>query len=266
MQRWCLVADLHSGSPVGLTPTPTNPVQAGLLNRYIDAILWFGDRPDVLLCLGDPTEGVDPKLDIDDYSIVSQFTKSAELLAMWKPKRKYVVITGTKTHTHVQNQELEGVLISMIKQKHWDLYREETEVEIFRKFNTWINGWFNLSCRHHINSSMIPHGRATAALRAKLWSILNAALKAQLEKTELSYPHLIVFGHTHYYMYVEDAWSAAMILGSWKGLGDKYGDEICTGSVQLSATKLTIHDTENEGWEQRTRRYYAGVVSRMENN
>ena len=95
MQRWCLIADLHSGSPVGLSVTPKNPIQAGLLNRYLDAIHWFGDRPDVVLCDGDVTEGIDPKLDVDDPSIISQFANAAQLLAMWHPKNEYIIITGT---------------------------------------------------------------------------------------------------------------------------------------------------------------------------
>jgi hypothetical protein len=264
MQTWCFVADIHCGSPVGLSPTPKNPVQAGLLNRYLDAIDWFGERPDVVVCVGDVSEGIDPKLDIDDPSIASQFLKAAELLAMWKPTTEYIIITGTKTHTHVLHQELEKLLIDIIKQKHWDLYRKEIEVTVHRKLNTRINDWFFLSARHFINSSSIPHGRVTPIVRSQMWGILNAALKSFQEEGPLEWPDLLVFGHVHYYDFHKNAWGATLVVPCFKGIGDKFGDELCDGSVNLGVSKIVIEDTREEGWKEDTRLYNASVVSRVE--
>lgn len=264
MQTWCLIADIHTGSPVGLNPYPTNIIQEKLLDRYIDAIGWFDDRPDVVCCVGDISEGIDPKLDVEDPSIASQFIKASELLAMWRPKSEYIIITGTKTHTHVMHQELEPLLIAQIENTHRKLYNEEIKVTVRRKLNTTINDYFFFSCRHFINTSIIFHGRTTPVVRAQMWDILNGALKAFQEESPVRWPDLLAFGHAHYYDFHRNAWGATLVLPSWKAKGDKFGDEICSGHIDLGVTKIQIGDTREDGWTEETKLYNAGVVSRLE--
>jgi hypothetical protein len=264
MQRWALCADLHTGSPTGLSYTPRNAVQVGLLNRYNDAISWFGERPDVLLVDGDVVEGVDPKLEIDDPAIASQFLNSIKLITMWRPKTEYIIITGTKTHTHVMQQELEPLFVSLLENEHRKQYGEDIKVTVKRKLNTLINDWFLLSARHFVSSSTVYYSRSTAPVKSQMWSVLNSAIKAYENESPVKWPNLLVFGHTHYYDFHENAWGATLVLPSWKALGDKYGEEICDGHVDLGAFKLEVSDTEEEGWSWDKRLYYAGVAPRME--
>jgi hypothetical protein len=263
-QRWAWMADTHSGSPVGLTPYPNNPIQRELYLKYEDAIKWFGEAPDVVVAVGDITEGVDPKLDVEDMKIVSQFEKSAELLAKWKAKKEYILVRGTRVHVSVQFQELEEIATAIIKNKCQEKYGIIPKVTIHSKLKTTINNWFLVEARHFIGASVIPHGRSTAPMRSQMWNILNAALKSYEDEAPVHWPQLLVFAHTHYYNYTDNAWGATMILPAWKALGDKFGDEICDGHVDLGIVKTIIEGEDTKKWTKDVRLYNAGVVSRTE--
>ena len=266
-QHWTWLADLHTGSPVGLTPTPNNPFQVALLDRYIDSINWSHTnyrKPDVVVVVGDPTEGVDRKLDVDDPSIVSQQQNSAELICMQEAQKEYIIITGTKIHTHLQDQQLEENLADKIRLKSFELYGFIPRVTVRRKLKTMINDWFLVEARHFISRSIIPHGRATAQIRAQMWNVMNAALASFLQDEPIKYPDLLVFGHTHYYQEAANAWGKTVILPAWKAIGDKFGDEICDGSINIG-TVITCHsDKDEKRWFMDERLYLANVVSRTE--
>jgi hypothetical protein len=266
-KHWVWIADLHTGSPVGLTPDPNNPFQTALLDRYIDAINWFQTnyrKPDVVVVVGDPTEGVDRKLDVDDPDIVSQQKKSAEVICMQEAQEEYIIITGTKVHTHLEDQEIEENLADKIKLKSLELYGHVPKVTVRRKLKTTINGWFTAEARHFISRSIIPHGRATAQIRTQMWNIMNAALAASVSDEPIEYPDLLVFGHTHYYQEAANAWGRTVILPSWKAIGDKFGDEICDGHIDVGLVGTFFSNEDEKQWHMKERLYLASVVSRTE--
>jgi hypothetical protein len=184
------------------------------------------------------------------------------MLVLWKPMREYILIRGTPFHVAVDNQEMEEVAASVIRQRHWELYKEDIKVSVYSRLETYINDWFLLDARHKIGKSVVPYGRNTAPVRNQTWGVLNAALKSRRGEKPASWPHLKVFAHVHYYTYSENAWGAVLVLPAWQATGDKYGEEQCDGHVDVGVVKLIVGDTEEEGWTKQVRLYDASVVSR----
>ena len=267
-KRWVWIADLHGGSPVGLTNYPTNPFQEALYERYLDSISWFYEnygQPDVCVVVGDPTEGVDQKLDIEDHSILSQYQHAAECICRWNASEEYIIITGTKVHTHLQHQQLEEILSDKIKLVCQELYGTTPIVSVRRKLTTTINSWFSVQARHFISRSVIPHGRFTAQARSQMWEILNSAMKSAQSSTPAKWSDLLMFGHAHYYSHTDNGFGETVILPSWKAIGDKFGDEICDGHIDLGCVGTFISDEDEKQWLLRKRIYMANVISRTEN-
>ena len=267
-QRWIWIADLHGGSPVGLTPYPTNEFQQALLKRYDDSIAWYYanyGQPHVCVVVGDPTEGVDQKLDIQDHSIISQYQNAAEAICLWNASEEYIIITGTKVHTHLQHQQLEEILADKIKLVSQDWYGTTPIVSVRRKLKTRVNSWFEVQARHFISRSVIPHGRFTAPARSQMWEIMNSALRSFNKKEPAKWADLLMFGHAHYYTRTDNGYGETVILPSWKAIGDKFGDEICDGHIDIGCVGTFISDEDEKQWILRKRLYEASVISRTEN-
>ncbi len=255
-QTWMLISDFHTGATTGLSPSPSNPIQIEVLKRYEDALDWFGCRPDVVLHCGDAIDGKDRKgRDIDEGSMLQQADQAARLIAMARPKKEVILLTGTGYHCQIDDEDIEAHLLKCLE---YQLRNTKCKVSWKDKLVTTINDWFVLQARHHISGSNIPHGRATAMLREQMWQNLNAMVDGKRNT------HLQVFGHRHYSIEVKTPWGAAMVLPSWQAHGGKYGDRICTGHVDIGMVKLVIEDTEEKGWRSETKLYKAGVVNRLE--
>jgi hypothetical protein len=264
-QTWALLADLHNGATTGLTLNPVNLVQHAVLDRWKDALNWFGEEPDVVLVNGDGWDGPDPKSnDVTEASVTKQARGCADIIVMLKPKKEVILITGTPYHVEHKGQTFDLVVSDRIKLKMLEKYGRKIKVTIRRKITTTINGWFTLEARHSIGGSSIPHGRATSALRSQAWAVLNSALAAREAQEAPAWPDLMVFAHRHYYMASENAWGDVLILPCWSALGGKYGDEMCDGHVDLGLCKLIVGATKENGWKREKKLYQAGVVQRTE--
>lgn len=266
MQKWLCFSDTHTGATTGLTYNPQNEVQSELLKRYIDCLGYFEcdqNPPDVILHLGDIYDGIDPRGgDVTDPSIVNQIKDSAKLIALTNPQKEAILITGTPYHVMIGTQNFEEFLEDAIQKYCWEFYKTSPRVTIHRKLKTYIEGWFLLEARHFINTSIIPHGRATAPLRSQLWNIVNAAVKSVEDEQPAKWPDLLLFGHAHYYLYSENAWGGVCVLPAWQALGGKYGDEKCSGHVDLGMVELQIGEKRGKcGFRKRL--YAAGVASRV---
>lgn len=267
-QKWCLLTDTHTGATTGLTPSPNNPIQEALLSRYYEKVEWFlktHGEPDVVLHLADAMDGTDRKSgDIDDPKMTNQAEGAAELIAMLQPKSEVILLRGTKYHTAVEIQEFEEHIDKCLRLIMYEDHDRKISVSIRSKLKTTINDWFMLEARHFIGSSIIPHGRATTPLREQMWNVMNAALEAHEKDKPVKWPDLMCFGHRHYYLYAENAWGAVMCVPGWQALGNKFGEEICSGHIGLGLVGLTIGDTKEEGWSFAKNLSLAGVIPRTE--
>lgn len=257
--RVAWISDLHCGSPVGLTHNPQNVVQERLYDAYVKSISWFGEPPDYLVVDGDISEGTARFLDFSNPLMVSQLEDAGRLLSLWCPKKETIIITGTVVHSTLELQDMEKVAA-----KEMQLALGGHKVTITHKLKTTFNGWFLCQARHFIGRSIIPHGRATAPLRSQLWQDLNSFLNSVEQQEPALRTHLHVFGHVHYWTYVENNRGAVVTLPAWKALGDKYGDQVCDGSIDLGVFKTEIGETEDEGWTWDRLLFRPGVVSRLQ--
>jgi len=258
-QTWLCTADFHAGATTGLTSEPTNDIQCAVYDRYQDCLGWAGEV-DRMLVIGDGQDGSDPKgRDIDEHCLFEQARRVAELMAEANVTQEYIYISGTPYHKDSMDFErhtceaLENILART--------KRGEVKVTFRRKLKTTSNGWFRLEARHKIGASRVPYCRNTAPGRAKTWQVLNAALSSQRSGEPAAWPHLMMYGHVHYYAFAEDAFGATMTVPSWQAIGSKYGDEECEGHIDLGAVVLEVGDDE---WTYRKRLYAAGVVDRTE--
>lgn len=265
-QRWPLLADLHTGASVGLTPDPQNTIQNQLLLRYKEAIEWFGKPVDWVLVNGDAIDGTDPlghDLTIDDP--FEQAEKAAELLSMWSPRRGFLLTTGTAYHTNLQGWNCEKHLVSALQNILARRRQKSLRVQLFRKLNAKINGWFRLEARHKMSRSVVPHGRKTAPERAKYWNVINAALRSRRTGKKADWPHLCLFAHTHDFGYSGDAFGLVMVQPSWQALGSRLGDEQCSGHIDVGLVALEIGATEQDKFSWDEQLFEARMVSRVTN-
>ena len=259
------MGDTHTGSKTGLTASPKRDLQKRLLDRYSDALLWYGERPSTLVHNGDGWDGKDEKgRDIDTDCMLDQAEDCAELIMMADPKDEVILVTGTRYHDSHKGQEFTKHCAAHIKLLSLRCHGKEIKVSIRRKLKTTINGWFILETRHFIGGSSIPHGRATAALKEQLWNVMNAALDARYRDEKVQWPQLLVFSHRHYYVAAETAWGDAIVLPGWQALGGVFGDEICTGHIDLGLVRLEVGEKEVDGWGRDKKLFPAGVVRRTE--
>jgi len=264
-QTWCMLADLHCGSTTGLAMKPQNAVQTALLDRYNDAIAWFGDAPDVVLCNGDAIDGSDRKShDVVTPDMYLQAEDAADALLAWDATREYIIVSGTGYHTEADGQELDRMVCGYLSEKLRQRGNADVKVSYRRKLKTTVNGWFQLEARHKIGRSTIPWGRSTAQARAKYWQVITAALSARRSGKPVSWPHLLLFAHVHFWNVQEDAYGAVVSLPCWQALGGRYGEKEMDGHCDIGAMKLEIGATEDEGWGKSQRLYPAAATERTE--
>lgn len=252
-KRIVFISDLHCGSHVGLRSDPQNATQRGLLARYAETIAMFGKKPDVLVLNGDASDGQHLDSDMQTTNIPWQIEEAEELLMMWQPK-SIVIVEGTAFHT--------GDTVAFEKFLAGYVARRGTKTTYCIKFRARVNGWFKLQARHKVGRSMVPYGVHTAPAREQTNQVLNAAIEARHKREPLSWPHLSVFGHVHYWSYAETAQGAVVTLPAWKAIGDRYGDKECSGRVDIGAFQIFVQPTEQGGWTWERRLYPSRLESR----
>lgn len=255
--RIILTADLHTGSSTGLTTNPQNKIQEKILDLYNNTINHFGPKPDYVIVNGDAIQGCSARnKDIVNATAVQQAVEAAKVIYKWGATKEYIIIGGTGFHTEVDGEDIDRFVCGELERLLRADKNFSTKVSYHDKLKTTFNGWFRLEARHRIGTSTIPHGRATAPSKAKMWNALSSAL------TGGALTHLYVYAHAHYYQRVEDDLGCALILPCWQALGNKFGTKICDGIITLGASQLTIG--EKNKWELSTKRYLPSVTNRWE--
>ena len=253
------MADFHCGSTTGLTSEPTNEIQEKLLDTYQDCINKFGKKPNIVVLNGDGIDGDDLRgKDVSKNLVNEQVNDAAKLLLMWDAVDEYIIVSGTPYHTSVNGQPVDSFIEQSLSDQLRMLGNTTTKTTYTRKDKSIINGWFRLETRHKIGRSVIPHGKSTPQTRAKIWNVLNAALKGD------KWAHLMVFAHVHYWNEQGDAFGKVISLPCWQAIGSRYGDEECDGHIDIGAVKLVISEEENK-WQLTPLIYGASMTSRWKN-
>jgi len=255
-KTWILLGDFHTGSVTGLTRNPTNIIQNVLKQKYDDCINYLGAKPNVVVCNGDIIHGIHKKKwkNASNITLDEQAKDAAELLMMWNAIDEYIIISGSQHNLSLNGESLESMVCGHLEKLLRKEHNLDTRVTNKRMLKTIINDWFKLESRHKIGKSTVPYGKSTAQSRAKIWNVLNAALKNESLAT------LLIFSHVHYFNLQKDAFGTVISLPCWQALGDNNEDDECDGHVDIGAIKLTIG--EKDQWEMQERIYNASMVSR----
>lgn len=239
-KRVVIIADKHCGHRAGLTPPnwqfrkPSTEhiwqkftsVQEETWGLYAAAIKTL--QPVHLLivnadCIdgrGERSGGVE--LITSDRS--EQVQMAVDCIKPWKAK--HIVMTrGTDYHV-AGAEEWENDIARAISAKIGD--HEWVEV----------NG-YTFDVKHHIGSSSIPHGRATAVKRDELWNALWAEAGNQPRGD------MIVRSHVHYcegsYRFSGGRKIEAMTTPALQAMGTRYGAKRCSGTVDWGLVAFDIN-------------------------
>jgi len=253
-KRIIAVSDLHCGALYGLTPKAWQ-VQykdkdktrrnkwSKLMRELWDTYLRTLDSLapiDYLFFLGDAIDGRGfrsggTELITTDRNEQMEMACSCfdQIRMRGSKKFKAIGVYGTPYHTSSDGEDFE---IDLVKDAGFEKMGS----------HEWpsVNGCvFDL--KHSIGSSQIPHGRGTALLRDMLWNDVWAMDESQPKAK------VLLRGHVHYYMGVDQVGKSGFSLPALCGMGSKFGSRICSGLVHWGMMHFDIDSKGNvANWDK----------------
>jgi hypothetical protein len=248
VKRLVAVSDFHCGHVVGLTPpqygrpeddTPhAQKLRSVRLEcwRHYAAVLRSLRPIDVLVVNGDAIDGKGHKsggTELIRSSLQDQVDMAAECIAEAQAKHVHMVY-GTAYHVSEGGEDFESMLA------------DKVGAEIGGHEWLRING-VTFDCKHHVGSSAIPHGRATAISREMLWG----QIWAQADLQPLA--DWTLRGHVHYcegrFQFIGNRQHWGMTLPALQGMGSKFGSRVCSGMVHFGLVHWDIDNKGGTTWQ-----------------
>ena len=239
MKRVVVVADLHSGHGVGLTPPGWHLQGNGYTGKRSKLYAigkeiwrWFDKKIEelqpiyLLVCNGDAIDGKGTKSSGTELitTDLEEQSKMAEI-ALLRAKAKHIVMTyGTGYHVSPTGEDWEDIIARNVNA---DKIGAHEWIE--------IDG-VTMDFKHYIGSSQIPHGRHTAVARDRMQNLLWN--EAQLQPKA----GIVLRSHVHYYNHCGGPGWLAMTTPALQGMGSKFGSRKCSGIVDVG---LISFDIEN---------------------
>lgn len=190
-------------------------IQKDLYAEYMSIVDRIGPPIDLLIVNGDCIDGRGERnggTELTTNKRQEQVEMAIELLKPWEA-RKAVFLAGSPYHTgHLEDWE------NMIAEA-FDAELESHACIKIADENVVID------VKHKIGRSTIPHGRATAVLREKLWNALQAV------REEAPLADMVVRSHVHYFIEINDADGIAMITPALQAARTHYGEREVSGTV-----------------------------------
>lgn len=213
-KRVLVISDAHCGHISGLTPPDyqTRDPQSEAWEWYSRLVQTL--KPDVLFVLGDMIDGKGRRSGGTELVTSDRFvqTQMAEEVIAVANCKEITMVYGTPYHTGEE---------------------EDYEAIIARACGAYITGHAFPKCngiqfdlKHKVGGSTIPHGRATAIQKAKLW---NKMWHDHNKEQPLA--DIIIRGHVHYHEYSGNSRGLAMTAPALQGWGSKFGVRQCEGIV-----------------------------------
>lgn len=252
-----VVSDLHCGHVVGLTPPEYQfrsvsndsrhnkfyTIQSVLWNKFqhllqdirkqfglIDGVINVGDSIDGK---GERSGGVE-QIKLEMGTQVAMSVKCFDTIReICNPKAKFFGVYGTAYHTSTSGDEWED---SVYKDAGFEKWGSHEWVD--------VNGCI-IDVKHHIGTSVIPHGRGTAVLRDMLWNDMWSLDGSQPRA------NIVLRGHAHYYQAVDTDEKLGIICPALQGMGSKFGSKICSGRVSWGVIVLTITNKNEYEWHKK---------------
>jgi len=237
-QRVLLVADLHCGHRVGLTPPEWNPdtiVETDGVTQHNKWVLqrraiwdWYAKTCKLLapidLCVvvGDAIEGKGDKSGGTELLTTDRHEQGLMAVRALQEAHatRYHMVYGTGYHTG-NSEDFESPIADHLHAKIGS--HEWVEV----------NGCI-LDIKHHISTISSPMSiftsQAREAIQNKIWADSDRQPEADI----------LIRGHRHMYSLVECSDYSVVVLPALQGYGTKFGARICSNRVDVGVVSIDI--------------------------
>ena len=232
MKRILVIADLHCGHVVGLTPPrwQAKAGSGGWRERATDyqkaAWNWYVRKTsahgpfDVVVCNGDAIDGRGERsggTELIEPDRTEQCNMAMRCIQRaMNSKTKLIMTYGTAYHTG-SHEDWEKEIASDLNGKIGSHEWIDAEGVIF-------------DLKHHVGGSQVPYGRATAISREALWSLLWA------ERDLAPRTDVVIRSHVHYHEFCGGRSyrpRLRMTTPALQGMGSKYGARRCSGLIDF---------------------------------
>lgn len=240
-KRVVILADMHCGSLVGLTPPKWFSEKKEFYQIQKECWKFFTNEIDKLgkidICIvnGDCIDGRQEKQGSTGLIAVDrreQVQMALECLEQVRAK-KFFLTFGTGYHTG-NKEDFEADLCDRLK--------KNAEAVIGGHLFVKVNGVI-FDCKHKVNASTVPYGRHTPVAREKLWNQLWSIRKEQPNSD------VVIRSHTHYLSMCGDRDYLAITTPALQGLGSKYGSRACSGTVDYGFLHFDIDEKGDYTWQ-----------------
>jgi len=247
MKRVVVISDMHCGHRLGLTPPTAHRDVNGRIRKLQDALWdWYSDQAaglgkvDLLVVNGDAIDGNAKRNGGVELFTTDRHLQADAAVACVEEfnATRVVVISGTPYHSG-DCEEFERHLATRLGAEFAG--RREVRVE---------GVVFNF--RHHIGSSALHHGRATAVLRSQLNDILDKSVGRGGQIADV-----IVRSHAHYYVHVENGVGHAFVTPALQ-INSNYGVTRCEGLTDLGFLSFDVGGRDD--WSYRHHRFKADLL------
>lgn len=238
MKTLLVVSDFHCGHAVGLTPPAHNPrKETDVLSEYRDALYtWFLREVKALgkidLCVfnGDAIDGDGRKSGGTELITIDPQAQAQMAIDALKSigAKKYLMTYGTPYHTGETTD-------------YEDIVARDIGCDIGSTQDVEVEG-VTFNFKHKVGGSQIPHGRATAIMREKLWVDMWAM------RGEFPQAQVVVRSHVHYHVYAGTNDYLAMVTPALQGYGSKYGTRQVSGTVDFGFVVFQVDSKGRMSW------------------
>ena len=242
-KRVVVLADLHCGHRVGLTPpkwwkaeaaTKWVATQRACWQWYVDTLEYL-TPVNVLVVNADCIDGRGERsggTELIEPDRNRQLAMAVDCINHAEAKR-IVMTRGTPYHTG-EAEDFEDIIATQLDASIGD--------------HEWydINGVV-LDVKHAIGNSSIPHGRYTPLGRADLWNSLWSERDLQPRAD------IIIRSHVHAHNYIGGMRNGkpwlAMTTPALQGMGTKFGARKCEGLVDFGLVQIDIEPDGGWTWQ-----------------
>jgi hypothetical protein len=251
-KRVLAIGDYHCGHRTGLTPPEFE--NSGLVDPHHYAIRrttwdWYEERvkaykPQIVIYNGDAIDGKGQASGASELLYADRNVQVDMAVACLKaiPGRPKIVMSyGTAYHTG-KEEDFEDQIADKVK-----------AVSIGGEDVIDVNGLL-INYRHHLGSSSVPHGRATAISKEVVWNWLWAL------RGEYPMADVILRSHVHYNVGAFGPGWLGMSLPALQGYGSKYGGRRMSGTVDVGMAYFNVVSKQEYSWDVDILRYPAAAT------
>lgn len=252
-KRVLTIGDFHCGHRTGLTPPEFET--SALVDPHHFAIRrttwdWFSQRvkalkPKIVIFNGDALDGkgqASGGTELLYSSMNTQVDMAVRCLEEIPGKPKIVMSYGTAYHTG-KDDDYEQQIVDRI----------DHVLKIGGEDTIDVNGLI-FNYRHHLGSSSVPHGRATAISKEVIWNKLWAL------RGEYPMADVVLRSHVHYHIFAGGPGWLGMSLPALQGYGSKYGGRRMSGTVDVGMVWFDVKGKRDYKWNTDILRYPAVVA------